>query len=193
MIDDIKRETNQRMGKSLEALTHAFGRIRTGRANPRNPRRDPSAVLRRRYAAQSGRLDQRRGRAHAADHAMGQENGIGNREGDSEERPRYHAGIERRLDPHSVAAAVGGEPTRPGAAGKTGSGTGARRRFATSVATRSATCATSSRRRKCPKTMRAAREEDIQRLTDKRISEIDHALSEKEVRFIKDLTLRSRH
>ena len=34
MIDDIKRETNQRMGKSLEALTHAFGRIRTGRANP---------------------------------------------------------------------------------------------------------------------------------------------------------------
>ncbi len=34
MIDDIKRETNQRMGKSLEALGHAFGRIRTGRANP---------------------------------------------------------------------------------------------------------------------------------------------------------------
>lgn len=34
MIDEIKRETNQRMGKSLEALTHAFGRIRTGRANP---------------------------------------------------------------------------------------------------------------------------------------------------------------
>lgn len=34
MIDEIKRETNQRMGKSLEALAHAFGRIRTGRANP---------------------------------------------------------------------------------------------------------------------------------------------------------------
>lgn len=34
MIDEIKREANQRMGKSLEALTHAFGRIRTGRANP---------------------------------------------------------------------------------------------------------------------------------------------------------------
>ncbi len=34
MIDEIKRETNQRMGKSLEALIHAFGRIRTGRANP---------------------------------------------------------------------------------------------------------------------------------------------------------------
>jgi len=34
VIDEIKRETNQRMGKSLEALTHAFGRIRTGRANP---------------------------------------------------------------------------------------------------------------------------------------------------------------
>jgi hypothetical protein len=34
VIDDIKRETNQRMGKSLEALGHAFGRIRTGRANP---------------------------------------------------------------------------------------------------------------------------------------------------------------
>ena len=34
MIEDIKKEMNQRMGKSLEALTHAFGRIRTGRANP---------------------------------------------------------------------------------------------------------------------------------------------------------------
>ncbi len=34
MIDAIKQGMNQRMGKSLEALTHAFGRIRTGRANP---------------------------------------------------------------------------------------------------------------------------------------------------------------
>jgi ribosome recycling factor len=34
VIDDIKREANQRMGKSIEALGHAFGRIRTGRANP---------------------------------------------------------------------------------------------------------------------------------------------------------------
>ena len=34
MIEDIKKEMNQRMGKSLEALMHAFGRIRTGRANP---------------------------------------------------------------------------------------------------------------------------------------------------------------
>jgi ribosome recycling factor len=34
VIDEIKRDTNQRMGKSLEALSHAFGRIRTGRANP---------------------------------------------------------------------------------------------------------------------------------------------------------------
>jgi len=34
VIDEIKRDANQRMGKSLEALTHAFGRIRTGRANP---------------------------------------------------------------------------------------------------------------------------------------------------------------
>ena len=34
MIDEIKRDANQRMGKSIEALGHAFGRIRTGRANP---------------------------------------------------------------------------------------------------------------------------------------------------------------
>jgi ribosome recycling factor len=34
VIDEIKRDANQRMGKSLEALGHAFGRIRTGRANP---------------------------------------------------------------------------------------------------------------------------------------------------------------
>ena len=34
MIEDIKKDMNQRMGKSLEALSHAFGRIRTGRANP---------------------------------------------------------------------------------------------------------------------------------------------------------------
>ena len=34
MIDDIKQDANVRMGKSLEALSHAFSRIRTGRANP---------------------------------------------------------------------------------------------------------------------------------------------------------------
>lgn len=34
MINDIKKEANARMGKTLEALVHAFGRIRTGRANP---------------------------------------------------------------------------------------------------------------------------------------------------------------
>jgi ribosome recycling factor len=34
VIDEIKRDANQRMGKSIEALGHAFGRIRTGRANP---------------------------------------------------------------------------------------------------------------------------------------------------------------
>ncbi len=34
MIDDIIDDANQRMDKSLEALTHAFNRIRTGRAHP---------------------------------------------------------------------------------------------------------------------------------------------------------------
>lgn len=33
MINDIKNEANARMGKTLDALAHAFGRIRTGRAN----------------------------------------------------------------------------------------------------------------------------------------------------------------
>ncbi len=33
MINDIKKEANTRMGKTLEALQHAFARIRTGRAN----------------------------------------------------------------------------------------------------------------------------------------------------------------
>jgi len=34
MIDDIKQETEQRMGKALEALSHNFNKIRTGRAHP---------------------------------------------------------------------------------------------------------------------------------------------------------------
>lgn len=34
MIDDIKQETEERMGKALEALSHNFNRIRTGRAHP---------------------------------------------------------------------------------------------------------------------------------------------------------------
>ena len=52
----------------------------------------------------------------------------GNREGDPEERPRHHAGSRMPTSiRHSVAAAVGREPARSGAAGKTGSGTGARR------------------------------------------------------------------
>lgn len=34
MIDDIRAEANARMGKTLDSLHAAFGRIRTGRANP---------------------------------------------------------------------------------------------------------------------------------------------------------------
>ena len=34
MIDDIKNEASERMGKSLEALSHNFNKIRTGRAHP---------------------------------------------------------------------------------------------------------------------------------------------------------------
>ncbi len=34
MINDIKKEASERMGKSLEALVHSFNKIRTGRAHP---------------------------------------------------------------------------------------------------------------------------------------------------------------
>ena len=34
MIDDIKQDTEERMGKALEALSHNFNKIRTGRAHP---------------------------------------------------------------------------------------------------------------------------------------------------------------
>jgi len=34
MIDDIKQDTRERMGKALEALSHNFNKIRTGRAHP---------------------------------------------------------------------------------------------------------------------------------------------------------------
>ena len=34
MIDDIKQEAKERMGRSLEALGHNFNKIRTGRAHP---------------------------------------------------------------------------------------------------------------------------------------------------------------
>jgi len=34
MIDDIKAETSERMEKSLDALSHNFNKIRTGRAHP---------------------------------------------------------------------------------------------------------------------------------------------------------------
>ena len=34
MINDIKSEARERMEKSLEALSHNFNKIRTGRAHP---------------------------------------------------------------------------------------------------------------------------------------------------------------
>ena len=34
MLDDIKKETTERMEKSLDALVHNFNKIRTGRAHP---------------------------------------------------------------------------------------------------------------------------------------------------------------
>ncbi|MCP5181011.1 MAG: ribosome recycling factor [Pseudomonadales bacterium] len=35
MLDDIHQDAEERMGKSLESLSAAFAKIRTGRANPR--------------------------------------------------------------------------------------------------------------------------------------------------------------
>ena len=34
MIDEILQDADERMGKTLDALTNTFGKIRTGRANP---------------------------------------------------------------------------------------------------------------------------------------------------------------
>ena len=34
MIDEIKQDSEERMGKALEALSHNFNKIRTGRAHP---------------------------------------------------------------------------------------------------------------------------------------------------------------
>jgi ribosome recycling factor len=34
VIEDVKGEANERMGKALEALSHNFNKIRTGRAHP---------------------------------------------------------------------------------------------------------------------------------------------------------------
>ena len=34
MIDDVKKEADERMSKSLDALSHNFNKIRTGRAHP---------------------------------------------------------------------------------------------------------------------------------------------------------------
>lgn len=34
MINDLKKDAEERMGKSVEALGHAFNKIRTGRAHP---------------------------------------------------------------------------------------------------------------------------------------------------------------
>ena len=34
MIDDIKKDARERMGKSIEALKNSLGKVRTGRAHP---------------------------------------------------------------------------------------------------------------------------------------------------------------
>ena len=34
MIEDIKQDADDRMAKALEALSHNFNKIRTGRAHP---------------------------------------------------------------------------------------------------------------------------------------------------------------
>jgi len=34
MINEIKKDAQERMQKSLDSLNHAFGQIRTGKAHP---------------------------------------------------------------------------------------------------------------------------------------------------------------
>jgi ribosome recycling factor len=180
VIDDIKRESNQRMGKSTKRSrmlsAHSPGR------QPRNPRRHSGAVIRRRYAAQPGRVDQRRDARTPItpwDELLSEiEKAI--LKSDLGITPASNAdSIRIPLPPLS-------EENRRDLA-RQAKQEAEQARVAVRNIRRDAISDVRDLLKEKEISEDDARraEEDIQRLTDKRISEIDHALSEKESDLLK--------
>ena len=110
MIADIKKSAEQKMQKSVEALKHDLGKVRTGRAHTGlldhlhvdyygTPM--PITQVRERHAGR---------RAHDHRAAVGEEDDPGDREGDPRLRPRPESGDVRRRDPRADAGAHRGAP-----------------------------------------------------------------------------------
>ena len=168
MIDDIKKDAETRMQKSVDALKHELQRLRTGRASTALVEHLKVHYYGIRRAAVAGRQRRRDRRALAHHHAVGEEHGRRGREGDPRLRPRPaprtpRAVVIRINLPRADRAA----PQGAGQARRTTRARTPRSRSATCAATRCSRSRTCSRTRRSPRTRSARAEEDIQKLTDK--------------------------
>ncbi len=91
LIDGLLDDARERMAKSVEAIRHEFGSVRTGRASPALLDRIIGRLLRRRDAAAAARDDQRARGPAADDPAVRQELDQGDRAGDPRVRRRSDA------------------------------------------------------------------------------------------------------
>ena len=134
-IADIKKTAEQKMQKSLEALKHDLGKVRTGRAHTGlldhitvDYYGTPTPIN---QVANVTLLDART----IGVHAVREEDGAGGREGDPRFRPRAQPGHRGRHDPRADAGAHRGAPPRPDQGGASTRARTPRWRCATCAAT----------------------------------------------------------
>ena len=162
--------------KSVEATQHEFGSVRTGPREPGAARPHHGRLLRRRDAAQAARDDQRARGAAAHRPALRQALDQGDREGDHGVRRRPDADQRRqhhppRRSPSSPRSAAS-ELVKVVRAHRRG---GPRSRSATCAATSCTTCASSRTSGDVGADDEHRAEEELQKLTDAQIAELDGA------------------
>jgi ribosome recycling factor len=104
MIADIKKSAEQKMQKSVEALKHDLGKVRTGRAHTGLPRSHPGRLLRHADADRPVREPDARRREDDLRSAVGEEDGSRDRKGDPRFGPRAEPRDLRRRHPIPMPA-----------------------------------------------------------------------------------------
>ena len=180
MLNEIKKDAQTRMAKSVEAFRHDLIKVRTGRAS--------TALvdhLKVNYYGSEMPLTQVASVAVTDARSLTitpwEKQMVGRgREGDPRLRPRPDPEHRRHRDPHQPAAADRGAPQGAVQARARAKARTPRSPSATSAATPTSRSRNCSRKSRSPRTRPAAAEDDIQKLTDKAIKDVDDVVKAKE-------------
>ena len=181
---EILSEARSHMDKTVKALAHEFTTVRTGRASRCGPREHPDRLLRHAHADHAARRHQDAGGPAPRHRAVGQDG----RSRPSRRRSQPPTSASRRATTAASSGCRFRSSTRSAARNSSSSAATTPRnrgsRCATSVATPTQSSTASRRTAEISEDERDDGKDEIQKMTDAHVHEIDEALKRKEVEIM---------